>query len=92
MLPVRLQTDLARISLEIVERDFPRRAAKKSGKLRALKPGKAVITGKYKKGRYKVVITVKGRVREKTQEKTTEKSGNPMLVNRKGHSGYGGPA
>ena len=48
--------------------------SKKSGKLRALQPGKAVITGKYKKGRYKVVITVKGKVREKTEEKTTEKT------------------
>ena len=50
------------------------RISKKNGKLRALKPGKAVITGKYKKGRYKVTITVKGKTREKTTEKTTEKT------------------
>lgn len=50
------------------------RISKKSGKLRALKPGKAVITGKYKKGRYKVTITVKGKTGETTEEKTSEKT------------------
>lgn len=48
--------------------------SKKNGKLRALKPGEAVITGKYKKSRYKVIITVKGKTKEKTREKTREKT------------------
>ncbi len=48
--------------------------SKKNGKLRALKPGEAVITGKYKKSRYKVIITVKGKTKEKTREKNEEKT------------------
>ena len=50
------------------------RISKKNGKLRALKPGEAVITGKYKKSRYKVIITVKGKTKEKTREKTEAKT------------------